>query len=277
MTVPPTVEEALVSRLRELESSIQAVWEDESALRVHAARVASRKVEAAIYLCQDSLCQKDVEFYFRRCRRLRTATNTLRDCDVLLKRLGKQTALPSEKCQESLTRLQHRSRQRLRRRLSRWCKRDKLAAHRQHIFGNDKPVQSEGLSARILQLAGEFMVVALDLPTTDRNVHRLRIATKELRYGFDFLLDCGFQAYPSACGEKLEQLQTQLGVWTDEIKHRQLLDSGNHLDMSPFTQESLEQRMLLVERIVLCAFEAARWSIIGQLRLEQNKSAAVSI
>ena len=185
MTIDPShkslqdIQTTLASTLRDLGARVSALHDHLSAESVHSARVASRKVDSAIYLCQDSIRKKDYRFYKRRCKQIRASTNSIRDCDVLLEALPKSYR---EKGERVLLRNRRVSQQNLQRLVSRWIEHNEFGIRLKHVIERPKPGLGPGIAARTLQLAGRFMVAAMDRPICDHNVHHLRIATKRARY-----------------------------------------------------------------------------------------------
>jgi CHAD domain-containing protein len=257
MSPTQNIESVLAAQLCELETKIRELVSDGSPTAVHAVRVASRRAEAAIYLCQDSLSKSDYRFYVRRCGQVRTRTNKLRDCDVLLKQASSPSG--SSKHEKKLRRWQQESRDALDRCVQRWLKHDSLVTHRQSIEHQAKPALVQGLAMRITQLAARLIVKATDLPICDRNVHRLRIAVKRLRYGFEFLKHSGCPIDLEARCEKLEQLQSKLGKWTDALQSRQLLKKSDPEEFNLSLDESVEISLVELEQIFEDAIQAAQW------------------
>lgn len=229
---------------RTIRKRLEAVWSELRAAcrprhdpeHVHQLRVATRRTLAALTVFRDLVPAKKRRWFEKRLRRIRRAAGATRDLDVLSGQLAKRRPSPGPNAAAPLA---ARARSRLvsmlarRRDLSRQPIRDIHEA----LVAADWPGRVErlidSLSAReeaTAQGAATFAAyshrrfpILLDrfFERADRKledaaeIHRLRIAGKQLRYALELFAPVFSMSSRRACLEALERLQETLGEFTD--------------------------------------------------------------
>jgi len=196
--------------------------------RLHQLRIVIRRVDAALYLCKAGLNKSERRWFQRYGRRLREASNGVRDCDIVLKWLENQPSC--EHLKKAFHERRDRARQQLGPLVAEIIGDDKVVEHSRQIHKPQLQQRAKVLASRLLKLNSRCMELAALAWQDARDRHRWRISCKKLRYALEFMADlgCGFDAQQPLAELKL--LQEQLGEACDRITiARLILESHGEL------------------------------------------------
>lgn len=197
---------------------------------VHDVRVACRRAMAALRFFEEFLPRK----VFRRCRkrlrRLRRAAGELRDLDVFVEWLRTEPATASSRyLMNAVCPLRQSARERLRVVASklvhskRWRKTLRRLKQRAGLAGASISRQAfaERASARLRQVAAQFLQAIPNSQSSWPQWHAFRIAVKRLRYTIELVA----KVLPEAGMHynDMVSLQTQLGELQDVFLRRELV------------------------------------------------------
>lgn len=226
-------EDALVDELRENVPKALKEWDEEA---IHAARVATRRLKAALTLMKPVLSRDQQKPFARALRKLRRRLGPLRDLDVMIghlqemkprnKRLGPAIAWLIEQLDNSRVEAREQS------------KKNASAGQVLARLGTWWGVREEVLAAReaIDSLLAEQLHLQLDLfaEKADRLVavpsqsqapasndapndpHELRIAGKSLRYTLE-MAEVEGHNLPKKIMKAFKRMQESLGLWHDYV------------------------------------------------------------
>lgn len=205
------------SRLRE------AADGDLSAKKLHELRIACRRAEAALRLCQDVADGRASHWMMRRLKAFRDVCNEARDDDVLCKWVQRQGRSSSKSLCQAIC--EHRAETeprivRLARRMSekhrfeRRCK--KVVKQLRACEVNDQIARAFGQ-----RLFNEVHRFVRSLPANRDDaiaLHRLRIIGKRLRYASELVTEIWPDVALAELNEHLHLLQDRLGAIHDQIE-----------------------------------------------------------
>ncbi|MFN7875720.1 MAG: CHAD domain-containing protein [Pirellula sp.] len=226
-----------------------------SAEAVHSVRVACRRMESAIFVCQDGLRRSDYRPFQKMCQRLRSYSSVLRDQDVLA--MAKVNLTPCSKRMTAKTR--RRFLKKLRLNAKKWRKR----AAQGRVFcckaSSDPAKMVKGVQSRCLQLCGVFVVAWSRGNRSGKDLHRWRIATKQLRYAIEFLVACGCSIDATKSLEDLKNLQDALGRKTDAMARDNLLSIESPETNTAIPECETKRIMPSVESLIQTVFKMVDW------------------
>ena len=181
---------------------------------LHDARVAIRRAESMLRIARDLLADRHVDWLRTRLRRLRRACNFARDNDVLRKWLKDRSSPTVDELRRSLKRERRASQSRIVELTHSLIRRHRLTHHaKQALQGalhgggsEDKRPVVAVVARRLLDELNQFVRALSTEATGSRQLHRLRIAGKRLRYGCEFVAE----VIPDAGLDSLQQLLTQI-------------------------------------------------------------------
>src|SRR3954468_13985832 len=186
------ITERLLAVSHYLEKAIGSADEAES---IHQLRVWTRRAETALKLFQPALPKTPRKRMQKRLRKLRHAGGAVRDCDVYLSRLEKDSAHAPGPLIKSLRRQRRNSRQELKAIRRRLLKGDrfpteiarlleKIAWPKRHS-SRDAPEFAAFCRQQLAPLGAEFFDLVDADVNDDATLHALRIAGKRLRYALE--------------------------------------------------------------------------------------------
>jgi CHAD domain-containing protein len=220
---------ALRKRLDAVWSELQAAAGDRpDAERVHRLRVATRRTLAAVDAFADLLPAKPRDWLAKRLRRLRRAAGEARDLDVLTARLEREAAGSADE------RAARSARERLVAMLSRQraASRAPIQEIRDTLLAADWHGRTERLLDEVGRRGGErsfaefarhqfrplvkrFFTAADHRLRSAKEIHRLRIEGKKLRYAMEIFAAVFPARERARCEDALQRLQDTLGEFTD--------------------------------------------------------------
>lgn len=229
VTVSTTVRSILKSAANRLR---EAAGGDLTAKSLHELRIACRRAEAVLRLCQDAAGSRASHWLKRRLKTLRGACNEARDDDVLCKWVQRQGRSSSKSLCQAIC--DHRAEfepriVRLARRLS---KKHSFERRSQKVVKQLRACEVKGQIARTFgqRLFGEVHRFVRSLPANRDDavaLHRLRIIAKRLRYASELVTEIWPDVALAELNEHLHLLQDRLGAIHDQIvgahRLRQLL------------------------------------------------------
>lgn len=226
-----------VSRVacRILRSRLATVWtglQDACADRpdadaVHRLRVATRRGLAALEAFDELLPRRRRDWFRRRLRRIRRVAGEARDLDVLVQTLGPDATAaempPGPRARARLVAML--SRQRLQSRqpiralhdrlvTADWTGRLERLLDRVTSRGRDETFAGYAVR-RFKPLLRRFFDRADRRLEDDRELHRLRIEGKKIRYTLEIFASVFAPRMRTRCEESLQRLQATLGTFTD--------------------------------------------------------------
>ena len=250
---------------------------------IHQARVATRRMKAALDLLRPVLSEKRRRPLARVLRKLRRRLGPLRDADVMLEHLAEMHASPKSAAAATwLADAVGSQRQALRDaserdapsaevldRLAAWLPvRNEIARARDAT----DPLISESVHRQLdafAQQAGRLATPPADPAAEAQNPHELRISGKALRYTLEMALVQG-HALPKRVMKSFKQMQELLGAWHDYVvltdqalKSSLDLQLGHHdasrqeqvLDLARFTNRRAGQHLAAFRKL---------WSSTGE-------------
>lgn len=204
------------SRLRE------AAGGDLSPKALHELRIACRRAEAALRLCEDAADGRASRWLMRRLKSLRSACNDARDDDVLCKWVQLQGRSSSKSLCEALR--DHRAEVQPRIvELARWLnEKHRFERRSQKVVKQLQACELKELMARAFgqRLFDEVYRFVKSLPANrdDLSVlHRLRIIGKRLRYASELVTEIWPDVALAELNEHLHLLQDRLGSIHDQV------------------------------------------------------------
>lgn len=217
---------------RILRSRLATVWsglrdacvERPDADAVHRLRVATRRGLAALEAFDELLPRRRRDWFRRRLRRIRRVAGEARDLDVLVQTLRPDATMPPgprarARLVAMLSRQRLQSRQPIRDLRDRlvtadWAGRLERLLDRVTSRGRDETFAGYAVR-RFKPLMRRFFDRADRRLEDDRELHRLRIEGKKLRYALEIFAPVFAPRMRIRCEESLQRLQATLGTFTD--------------------------------------------------------------
>ena len=228
---PAPLEKHLSSQVRELQRLLPRALKAKDVKAVHKARVATRRLRAAMQLTEPVLSDEPRREFTRALRRLRRTLGPLRDADVMLVHLKelRGDAQHADAVEWLSGRLRTERDKLARKCCKKMSSRKRLAGLREwetlqpELRKSDQSIQSLATRAVPQQLAS-FRDCADQVSSFRResstglgpDVHELRIAGKLLRYTLELATPLGYQLSPAVL-RSFKQLQDALGLWHDYV------------------------------------------------------------
>jgi CHAD domain-containing protein len=262
----------LVSGLRDL---LPLALEKRDADAIHDARVATRRLRAALDVLGPAIAPAGHRRFSRVLRRLRRRLGPMRDTDVMLGHLDELAARPrstnaAKWMQRHLADRQDEQHKRIKGKYS--CQRalEELSVWWSLPLDSDSldPQVSSRLAEVLPEQLASFADQAARLPVTSQvpaesvppqDPHALRISGKSLRYTIELAAVVGHEA-PARVFTTFKRLQDALGLWHD------------HVVLSQYILETTTQEQLALHdsRLYAAMLDLARQACIrSQFRLRQ--------
>jgi CHAD domain-containing protein len=192
-----------------------------SADRLHDLRVAVRRTESALFLCQPWLRKPHRRWFEGTCDNLRAASNAVRDCDVVLRWLEEHDS--NHPSRRKIERQRKSAIDRLEPIVASLAKGRRMKRHRRRLFQAEAIDNVSMLAARLLLLSGQFTELAGDAFSDPKRLHRWRVTGKKLRYALDFVAELGCDAETKQARAALEKMQDRLGAATDTANRERMM------------------------------------------------------
>lgn len=224
---------ALQARLRKVvrRLPLAAKHDRQDPEHVHQLRVACRRASAALELYAECLPRKELRKWEKQLRRIRRAAGPARDLDVLSARLTTEVDDLSREalaCIESYRKQAQRPLRKVHRKLkrSRPKKGIRRLAQRTRWRGVPPEPTLEALAPRLLRpTVQRFFALAQDDLYDIRNLHRLRIQAKRVRYALELLVEGFDPSLRTDLYPIFQAVQDRLGRITDHHTASQTLAS----------------------------------------------------
>lgn len=248
--------DGIVNRLREL---VPQAVEDGNVEAIHQARVATRRMRAALDLLAPITVEEDRRTLLRTLRRLRRRLGTLRDLDVMLGHLDElkrnRSHKPAIEWTEARLQVDRTSAAAAARdeiapakvlsKLGAWWGLRQQAGESRHEVDS---LISSALADRCAQFADDATALCTD--RKQRDPHALRISGKLLRYTLEMAAASG-HALPKPALKSFKKMQDCLGLWhdfvvlTEQALHRSADEMLAHHDAA------MQQSVLALARLTL--------------------------
>lgn len=232
----PTLARTLEARVDDLRGFVRRALRSWDPDAIHQARVATRRLKAAIDLLQPLLSDEPRLEFARSLRKLRRTLGPLRDADVMLDHLeslrvpeglAAGAAWVTRRMREHKADLRREAARKLTprkalARLESWVDLEQEVreshAAAPPLLARVAPVQVRDFAARADRVATrEKATAAPQAPADDHegeNVHELRVAGKLLRYTLELAEPLGYNV-PRSIAKDFKKLQDALGLWHD--------------------------------------------------------------
>jgi CHAD domain-containing protein len=222
----------LTSQVQKLRRLLPKALKAKDVKAVHRARVATRRLRAAMQLTEPMLSDKPLREFTRALRRLRRTLGPLRDVDVMLVHLEE---LRGDAQHAGAVEWLSGQLRRRRGKLERKC--CKKMSSRKHLTGlrawetlqpelrKGEPTIHRRAAREVPEQLASFRECADEISSFRRepsaaglgsDVHELRIAGKLLRYTLELATPLGYQLSPTVL-RSFKQLQDALGLWHDYV------------------------------------------------------------
>jgi CHAD domain-containing protein len=258
--------------LEELQKNVPKAFGDFEADAIHDARVATRRLKAAMDLLQPVLSDHHREPFERVLKKLRKSLGPLRDLDVMIERLSGMSPNVAAQwlCQEL-----ERSRQRKRAKTEKkaaspdvlaklaawWPVRDEIVEAK----GAIDSLISESLHLQFDAFAEQASHIGGSSSPEPRDPHQLRIAGKILRYTLEMAKEQGHKL-PRSVLSAFKKMQEALGNWHDDVVLIEcMMQKSLDCELS-YHQLQLQEGLLKLSRTFLgrADRELARFSKLWQ-------------
>jgi CHAD domain-containing protein len=213
---PATLSQIIGRRRRALRLQVAAALRTGSPESIHNVRVCTRRLQTALELVPKSGDKNALRSAKARLRRVRRALSALRNYDVFLSILDDSATRAPARQRERLGLLRALLEER-RKELARESRR---TLEEFDLEPSPLRVETAGVSARAAkQLIARITVFEERIKagtnwSAPRAVHRIRIATKRLRYLLEVLTELGYGESKAAL-KWLRTAQTRIGAWHD--------------------------------------------------------------
>ncbi len=223
-TLPRAKASAAVSEVLQTAATrlCEAVHSDLSEEALHELRIACRRAEAALRLCQDVADGRAWRWLMCQLKTFRSACNKARDDDVLSQWIKRHGASSSKSLRRSIR--DHRAEVqpwivKLARRLSeqqRFERRSRKVVKRLRD-GELKGQIAQAFGQRLFDEVSRFVKAIPSRRDDASGLHRLRIIGKRLRYSSELVTEIWPDIALVELNEHLHSLQDQLGAMHDQI------------------------------------------------------------
>jgi CHAD domain-containing protein len=265
-----TYTDGLVEDLRQLVPKAVKQWDHDA---IHDARVATRRLKAALDVLKPILSADHRKPFARVLRKLRSRLGPLRDLDVMLEHVEHLATGRMKPAGEWLIEQMKSRRDEMRKCAARkitpprvlarlgtwWGVREELAeAHR----------AVDTLLSESLHLQLDAFVERADAISGDP--HELRIAGKSLRYTLEMAVEEGHRL-PAAVTRAFKQMQDALGLWHDYVVLAERVMQISLEELLPHHDAAMQALVLEVARVAVQRSERqlARFSSLWQSRGQQ--------
>jgi CHAD domain-containing protein len=251
--------------VEDLHKNVNKALRDFDSDGIHDARVATRRLKAAMELLQPVLSDQHRKPFEKVLKKLRRRLGPLRDLDVMI---GNLSEIKSEAglgpaatyMKEHLSRRQQDERDRTRKKTSPAGFLSKLGCWypvREEIVESAQAVDSllsQSLHLKFDAFAEQAAQLGND-PAAHRNdPHQLRIAGKSLRYTLEMAKEQGHKL-PGSILKVFKKMQDALGDWHDDVVMVQCAMSMSLEKMLAYHQPGMQDQMLKLARFFLAKSE----------------------
>ncbi len=218
---PAALESYLKEQIRHIHHELKDCDGLLSEQGVHKARVATRRVKAALELLSPLVKKSAFKELSSASRKLRRALGPIRELDVMIKQLNRQKSRPSVAVEMAKTLVQLREEQLGKLSnpaVKKWLRKIALNKRDQQELVQLRPATAPIIREAVMRDFEAFRETADAAATSAESVdlHALRVVAKEFRYQLEIAERAGFpQAAQTA--KRFERIQDQLGSWHDEI------------------------------------------------------------
>jgi CHAD domain-containing protein len=248
----------LVESLRKLVPAALKKFDEDA---IHDARVATRRLKAALDLMEPALSNEHRKPFARAARQLRRRLGPMRDLDVMIGHLRSVQKRETHRAaavwlEGQLDRARDRARRdseqeqspsRVLARLGSWW------GLREEILDAGNQAYSLVANALHLQLdafAAQAELLAKKDPAARQDPHQLRIAGKALRYTLE-MAKCEGHAIPPAVAAAFKRMQDALGDWHDYVVLTERAMSESLEALLPHHDMELQKHILDFARLTL--------------------------
>jgi CHAD domain-containing protein len=205
----------------------KAIGSSDEAEAIHQLRVWTRRAAASLKLFEPALPKTPRKRMQKKLRKLRHAGGAVRDCDVYLERLEKESSGAARRLAKSLRQERRKARQQLKALRRRLLKGDhfqtqiatlleRVAWPKRHS-SRDAPPFAAFCRQQLAPQGGKFFDLADADLNDDETLHALRIAGKRLRYALELAPTAIEPAVHRQLYERLDEAQDRLGEVVDQL------------------------------------------------------------
>ncbi|HSZ55700.1 MAG TPA: CHAD domain-containing protein [Tepidisphaeraceae bacterium] len=263
--------------MEQLHKNVPKALRDFDGEAVHDARVATRRLKAAMELLAPVLSDHHRHPFEKVLKKLRKRLGPLRDLDVMIERLSEMSSNAAARwlCDE-LIRLREKEREKagkkavpadvLAKLSSWWGVRDEIVEARDAIDS----LVSESLHLQFDAFAEQASQLNRESPAEPRDPHELRIAGKILRYTLEMAKEQGHKL-PASVLRAFKKMQEALGNWHDDVVLIQCMMQTSLDRQLSYHQLDLQEGLLKLSRTFLGRGnrELARFSKLWQKQGEE--------
>lgn len=195
---------------------------------LHALRIACRRAEAALRLCEDAADSRAWRWLTRNLKTFRRACNQARDADVLASWLQRQATPASKSLRRAILAHRQNLEPEIRRIANQLCERRRFQRRSAKLISRLQACESSGQIVANFgrQLFDEVHRFVKSLPVRREDIsklHRLRIVGKRLRYASELVTEVWPDVELTELKEHLHSLQDRLGGIHDQFVGERLL------------------------------------------------------
>lgn len=232
---------------------------------LHQLRIASRRLEAAIYLCQELVDSSIRNRLLKRIRTLRTASNPVRDLDVMIEwvekndlvakrgeklrvkrgRKGKSLGTPPCQIYEQ--------------------KFDELS---KSLVGANEFHSIQCMTIRLVASVGQFCDRGASCLHDFGEMHRWHVAVKKLRYQLEFACKAVHSKVETESVDRLIELQQHLGKVCDAKNRQNEFSDFNHVELNRHPTFDADWYRNQIEQVM---FDVINWWRISLCKLHWIK------
>jgi CHAD domain-containing protein len=243
--------------MEDLHKNVPKALRDFEGDAIHDARVATRRLKAAMDLLSPVLSDHHREPFEKVLKKLRKRLGPLRDLDVMIERLsGMASNIAAHWLCEELTRSRDKRRDKAKKKADPadvlaklsawWVVRDEIVEARDAIdslLSESLHLQFDAFAEQAAQLGGESFSEPCD-------PHELRIAGKILRYTLEMAKEQGHKL-PASVLRAFKKMQEALGNWHDDVVLIQCIMQTSLDCQLSYHQLEMQDGMLKLSRTFL--------------------------
>jgi CHAD domain-containing protein len=195
---------------------------------LHELRIACRRAEAALRLCEDAADSKAWRWLTRSLKSLRRTCNQARDADVLEDWLKRQTTPTGQSLRRVIRHHRRDIEPEIRKLASGLCEHRRFERRSAKLISRLQACEASGQIAasfgrRLFDEVHRFVKSLAVGRDEASKLHRLRIAGKRLRYGSELVTEIWPDVELTELKEHLHSLQDWLGAIQDQVVGERLL------------------------------------------------------
>lgn len=216
--------------------------------QLHDARVACRHAESVLHICRDVLPVRHVAWLRKHLRQLRHACNPARDHDVLQMWLEVQGGPATGELQKTLSHSRKSDQSKIAKFARSLLRRHRFAHHAKRAChpAIDRGEHDDGgpfMARRLLDELNQFVRALPTEASGPRQLHRLRIVGKRLRYACEFVSEVMPVTNFDSLQKLLKENQEQLGTLHDlDVRLQFLKRAANRTVLAPLLRDSADER-----------------------------------